>query len=103
MNFTIEEPLSRRLARCESVEEQWLWCYMCQRFFHLSCADRSSFGGTAGCPFCGYPASFWDVHREPEDPRWPASTRALDLTRFESSRICPVRNSFCKCECVSSE
>ena len=98
MEMIVVTPVRERFAETP-VEQHWLWCSECERFFHRRSVvvDR---GGTPRCPLpdCqGYGFDYnllcWDSYREPADPRWPRSTadlhhgrRSPDMAPFYEQR-----------------
>ncbi len=76
-------PTQTRLAEHPDPADHWLWCFLCERFFHES-ATRANAADEPRCPFAdcyGYGFDFylvfWDSLRTPEDPRWPETAAEL--------------------------
>lgn len=96
MKMIVVEPIAPRLARAHDPDEVWLWCSLCERFFQYKHARERD-----ACPFAdchghgiGFEIMWWDDMREPEDPRWPASTDELafgmaspDMKPFYEARV----------------
>jgi len=69
----------------EQMEEVWLWCLHCERFFQAKDLKLDLFGNWQRCPFddCGA-AGFdvdilhWDCEKD-VDPLWPQTEAALSF------------------------
>lgn len=100
MQMLVIPPLAECLAENTNPADHWLSCLECERFFHLDSVHIDG-TNTPCCPFSdcyGYGFDFmlvyWDSTREPDDPRWPATTAELchgmkspDYASFAQSRL----------------
>jgi hypothetical protein len=100
MHENVITPLETRLAEHPDPADHWLWCFLCERFFHLDAARRRP-ADEPRCPFSdcygyGYDfyLHFWDSARVPEDPRWPKTAaelhhgmRSPDYESFAQERL----------------
>lgn len=80
----LHTPLERRLAELKDLDQAWLYCAHCNRFFQVKDLRVDFLGNRQGCAFSGCGgAGFdvdilrWDAHRNNRDPRWPSSPDQL--------------------------
>ena len=76
----ITESVGKFLARCDAPDDEWLWCFYCERFFqarHLKVDFQSNREGCAFCNCAGFDVAIfaWDAFASNED--WPKSEAEL--------------------------